>query len=129
VNDDHEFSVEEPDAGDDPFDRRWSRILDAEADLLRRYVEQLLMTGSISIKRAGGVLTAKLTGPVWRSHGFLSWHRRPGLDIDAVAANGSHSSAHGPMVTRNRDRAGLTHEITFKLAIHLAYLEVQDGHE
>ena len=50
VNDDHECSVEEPDAGDDPFDRRWSRILDAEADLLRRYAEQLLMTGSISIK-------------------------------------------------------------------------------
>jgi hypothetical protein len=54
-----------------------------------QYAEQMLMTASIAIERAGGVLTAQVTGSAWRYHGFLTWHRRPRLDIDATAANGS----------------------------------------
>ena len=103
MNDDCESPSDERDA-EDPFDRRWSHMLDAEADLLRMYAEQLLMTGSISIERAGGVLTAQFTGPAWRYHGFLTWHRRPGLDIDAAAANGSYNGARadGYQVPRSR---------------------------
>jgi hypothetical protein len=128
VNDDRETPGGGCDA-EDPFDRRWSRILDTEADLLRVHAAQLLMTGSISIERAGGVVTARFTGPAWRHHGFLAWHRRPGLDIDAVGANGSYNGARGPMVARYRDRAGLVDEIMFQLAVHLACLEEQDADE
>jgi hypothetical protein len=73
---------------DSAFDRRWLHLLDAEADLLRRHAEQLVTTGSISIARAGGVLTVQFIGPVWRRHGVLTWHRRSALDVDATAANG-----------------------------------------
>ncbi len=75
MNDDCESTSDEPDA-EDPFDRRVSDLLDAEADRLRMYAEQLLMAGSISIDRAGGLLMARFRGPAWRNHGFLSWHRR-----------------------------------------------------
>ena len=119
---DNDSPDDDRDAGD-AFDRRWSHLLGAEADLLRRYAEQLLTTGSISIERAGGVLTAQFKGPVWRSHGFMSWHRRPGLDIDATAANGSYSGAYGAMVNKYRDRAGLIREIMLQLAVFLAGLE------
>jgi hypothetical protein len=109
--------------GEDAFDRRWSHLLDAEADLLRTYAERLLTTGSISIERAGGVLTAQFTGPVWRYHGFMSWHRRPLLDVDATAANGNYSGAHGAMVNKYRDRADLIREVMLQLAVSLAGLE------
>lgn len=114
--DDDESPDDGQDAGD-AFDRRWSHLLDAEADLLRRYAEQLLATGSISIVRAGGVLSAQFTGPVWRNHGFMSWHRRPGLDIDATAGNGNYSGAHGAMVNKYRDRGGLIREVMGQLAV------------
>lgn len=114
---------EYPGDADSAFDRRWLHLLDAEADLLRGYAEQLLTTGSISIARAGGVLTAQFTGPVRRSHGFMGWHRRSGLDIDATAANGSYSGAHGAMVNKDRDRAGLIREIMSQLAVFIAGLE------
>jgi hypothetical protein len=122
VNDDREPLSDERDT-EDPFDRPWSHLLDAEAGLLRMYAEQLLMTGSISIERAGGVLRARFTDPAWRYHGFLTWHRRPGLEIDATAANGSYHGVHGPMVTKNRDRASLVDEIMLQLAIHVACLD------
>jgi hypothetical protein len=108
---------------EDSFDRRVSHLLAAEADLLRMYAEQLLETGAISIDRSGGALTAQFSGPAWRCHGFLSWHRRPGLDIDATAADGSHSGAHGPMVTKYHDRPGLVHEISDSLAVFFAGLD------
>jgi hypothetical protein len=112
--------------GQDPFDRRVSDVLNAEAGQLRAYAEQLLATGSLSIERAGGVVTAHFSGPVWRSHGFLSWHRRPRLDIEAAAVNGSRSSARGPMVAKVGDRDGLMDEITLHLAFSLAFLEDED---
>ncbi len=112
---------------DDAFDGRWSHLLDAEADLLRRYAERLLTTGSISIGREGGVLTAQFTGPAWRYHGFMSWHRRPGLDIDATAANGNYSGAHGAMVNKYRDRGGLIREVMLQLAVSLAFLEQESA--
>ena len=90
---------------------------------LRSYAEQLLTTGSISIGRAGGVLTAQFTGPVWRYHGFLSWHRRPVLDIDATAAHGSYSGAHGATVNKYRDRGGLIREVMLQRVVSLAFLE------
>ena len=119
--DDNESLDDGQEAGD-AFDRRWSNLLDAEADL-RSYAEQLLTTGSISIGRAGGVLTAQFTGPVWRYHGFMSWHRRPVLDIDATAAHGSCSGAHGATVNKYRDRGGLIREVMLQRVVSLAFLE------
>ncbi|MGN6682022.1 MAG: hypothetical protein ACTHKL_30025 [Streptosporangiaceae bacterium] len=120
---DDEFPTDEQGYEDDPFDRRVSRLLAAEADLLRMYAEQLLETGAISIERSGGILTGQFSGPAWRCHGFLSWHRRPGLDLDATAATGSYSGCQGPMVTKYHDRPGLVQEISHSLAVFLAGLD------
>jgi hypothetical protein len=119
---DQQFPIDEQ-GHEGSFDRRVSHLLAGETDLLRMYAEQLLETGSISIERAGGVLTGQFTGPAWRCHGFLSWHRRPGLDIDATAADGSHSGGHGPTVTKYHDRPGLVDEISHTLAVFLAGLD------
>ena len=127
MNVDDEEVLDDGRDADDAFDRRWSHLLDAEADLLRRYAEQLLTSGSITIERAGGVLTAQFTGPAWRHHGFMSWHRRPGLDVDATAANGGYSGAHGAMVYKYRDRGGLIREVMLQLAVSLAFLEEESA--
>lgn len=112
------------DRSDDSFDRRWSQVLDAEADLLRGYAERLLASGSISIERPAGVVTARFRGPVWRHRGLLTWRRRPELSIDAVQADSSrHAGAHGPMVSKYRDYANLIDEIMLDLAVHLVWLE------
>jgi hypothetical protein len=76
VEEEHEREGDEPDSGDD-FDRRWSDLLDAEADLLREHAERLIATGSISVERPAGMVTARFRGPVWRYHGGAAWHRRP----------------------------------------------------
>ena len=121
---DHEHQGDEPDSGD-AFDRRVGSVLDEEADLLGEQAEFLLASGSISVERPAGVVTARFRRPVWRQTGFLTWHRRPGLDIDAMPADDSGRRAweHGPMVAKYRDRAALLREITLKLAIYLAWLE------
>ena len=88
VEEDHEHEGDEADSGD-AFDRRRSNLLDAEADLLRAHAERLIANGSISIERPAGMVTARFRGPVWRYHGGGAWHRRPGLDIEAIPADDS----------------------------------------
>jgi hypothetical protein len=124
---DHEHQGDEPDSGD-PFDRRVGSILEEEADFLDEQAELLLAGGSISVERPAGVVTAQFRRPAWRQTGFLTWHRRPGLDIDAMPADDSGRRAwqHGSMVARYRDRAAVLREITLKLAIYLAWLEVDE---
>lgn len=111
--------------GEDAFDRRWSHMLDAEADLLRGYAERLVATGSLSIERPAGAVTARFWGPVWRYRSLLTWHRRPELEIVAVPAHrsGWSRAGPGPMVSKYRDRANLIHEIMVQLALQLTRLD------
>ena len=123
VTGDHGSPGDEQDA-EDQFDRRVSDILDAEADQLHRYAEQLLTTGVISFERRTGKMTARFSRPAWRRHGFLAWHRRPVLEIESAATDGSSGSTwHGPMVTNYRDRSDMIDEIVLQLAFQLAELE------
>ena len=109
---------------EDPFDRRVQAILSAEEDELRRYAERLLTTGVICVERRAGTVTARFSRPGWRHRGFLTWHRRPGLEIEAAAADGSYrSGAHGAMAEEYRDRASVIREVVLQLAFHLAALE------
>jgi hypothetical protein len=117
---------EPPSSGQDdssPFDRLWADTLDAEADLLRTYAENLVATGSIVIERPFGVVTARFSGSARSHRGILGWHRRPRLDIDAVRADGSGGSTHEPMVAKFDDHAKLIREIMLHLALYLAYLQ------
>jgi hypothetical protein len=122
--DDHEDHDDERGSGD-VFDRRWSNLLDTEADLLREQAMILIETGALSIERPAGTVTAQFSPPAWRQHGTLAWHRRPGLDIEAKPAgdSGRRAGAHGPMVSKYGDRANLIKEVTLTLAVHLAWLE------
>jgi hypothetical protein len=124
VEEDHEREGDEPDSGD-AFDRRRSDLLDVEADLLREHAERLIATGSISIERATGMVTARFRGPVWRYHGGAAWHRRPELDIEAIPADdsGRRAWSHGPTVSKYRDRANLINEIVLTLSLYLAWLD------
>ena len=124
VEEEHEHEGDEPDSGD-AFDRRRSDLLDAEADLLREYAERLIATGSLSIERPAGMVTARLRGPVWRYHGGGAWPRRPGLDIEAIPADdpGRRAWSHGPMVAKYRNRSNLINEIVLKLSLYLACLD------
>ena len=104
---------------EDPFDRRVQAILVAEEDQLLDYAERLVTTGAICIERRGGTVTARLSRPAWRYRGVLSWHRRPELEIEAVAADGSRrSGSGGPMAAKYHDRANMIREV----ALHLAFL-------
>jgi hypothetical protein len=124
VEEDHEHEGDEADSGD-AFDRRRSNLLDAEADLLRAHAERLIANGSISIERPAGMVTARFRGPVWRYHGGGAWHRRPGLDIEAIPADdsGRRAGSHGPMVAKYRNRTHLINEIMLTLSLYLAWLE------
>jgi hypothetical protein len=127
VEEDHEREGDEPDSGD-AFDRRWSDLLDAEADLLREHAERLIATGSISVKRPAGMVTARFRGPAWRYHGRAAWPRRPRrprLDIEAIRADdsGRRAWSHGPMVAKYRDRTNLINEIMLTLSLYLAWLD------
>jgi hypothetical protein len=123
VHDDRGLGGDEQEA-EDPFDRRVQAILDAQEDQLGHYAERLLTTGAIRVERRAGTVTARLRRPAWRYHGFLTWHRRPGLEIEAVAADGSHrSGAHGPMAAKYHDRGNVIREVVLQLAFHLAALE------
>jgi len=122
--DDHEDHGDEPDY-QDAFDRRWSDLLNAEADLLRERAMTLLETGAVSIERPAGVVMAQFRAPGWRQRGALTWRRRPEMDIEAISSDGSGRRAdrHGPTVAKYGDRAELIKEIVLDLAIHLAWLE------
>ena len=126
VHDDCERLDNEDDA-EDPFDRRVQAILDTEEDQLRDYAERLVTAGAIRIERGDGTVTARFSCPAWRYQGFLSWHRRPGLEIEAAAADGSRSTAHGPMVTKYHDRVGVIREVVLQLAFSFASLEEEAG--
>jgi len=105
---------------EDAFDRRVGGILDSEAGLLRQQARLLLATGSTSIERPGGVLSASLRRP-----GRL---RGGALDMAAVTADGSGSATgHMPLARGYRDEAGLLSEITLQLAVHLAWLDDPDA--
>lgn len=109
---------------EDPFDRRVQAILVAEEDQLRDYAERLVTTGAICIERLAGTVTARFSRPGWRYRGVLSWRRRPGLEIEAVAAHGSYrGGAHGPMAAKYHDRAGMIREVVLQLAFLCAALE------
>ena len=71
------------------------------------------------------MVTARFRGPVWRYHGRAAWHRRPGLDIEAIRADdsGRRASSHGPMVAKYRDRTNLINEIMLTLSLYLAWLD------
>jgi len=61
VRDDPGDPADEPGA----FDRKVAEVLDAEAEMLGEKSERLLATGSVSIERPAGVLTASLRPPRW----------------------------------------------------------------
>jgi hypothetical protein len=109
----------------DPFDRRVSEVLAAEEGSLGEWAERLIETGSLSIERPSGTVSARLRGPALRCRGVLTWQWRPELDIASASADGSsrRSSARGPTAARYRDRAGLTDEIVLTLATHIAGLD------
>jgi hypothetical protein len=109
------YAADERDVGD-AFDRRVGGLLDSEAGLLRQQAELLLTTGSTSIERPGGLLSARLRRP-----GRL---RGGALDISARTADGSGSATgHVPLARGYRDEAGLLSEITLQLAVHLTWLD------
>jgi hypothetical protein len=102
---------------DAELDRRRSELLDQEAEQLRGYAERLLATGSISIRRPDGTVSAQFRRPAWRYHGGGAWHRRPSLAIEGIPADnsGRHASRDGPMTSKYRDRDNLIWEITSQL--------------
>jgi hypothetical protein len=65
VEADHEHEGYELEDGD-AFDRRRAHLLDDEAELLLDQAERLIATGSVSIQRPDGMVTARFQGPVWR---------------------------------------------------------------
>jgi hypothetical protein len=124
VEEDHEREGDEANSGD-AFDRQWSDLLDAKADLLREHAERLIATGSISVERPAGMVTARFRGPAGRYHGRAAWPRRPRLDIEAIRADdsGRRAWSHGPTVAKYRDRTNLINEIMLTLSLYLAWLD------
>lgn len=100
---------------DDVFDRRVGDLLDEEAGLLREQSDLLIATGSISVERPTGVLTAHLRPPTW-------W-RRGELEVRAVTAGGSASARIPLSRAAYRDPAGLRSEVRLQMAVQLAWLE------
>jgi hypothetical protein len=109
----------------DPFDRRVSEVLAAEESDLGEYAERLIATGSLSIERPSGTVTAQFRGPAARYRGVLTWQWRPELSIVAATAGDEprRSGARGPTAARYRDRAGLIDEIVLTLAMQIAWLD------
>jgi hypothetical protein len=103
------------DGYDDDFDRRVGQVLDEQAGLLREQTDLLIATGSISVQRPTGVLTAHLRPPAW-------W--RPGeLEVRTVTADRSGSGRIPLSRAAYRDHTRLRGEIRLQLAVHLAWLE------
>jgi hypothetical protein len=98
----------------DAFDRRVGSVLDSEADLLGQLSERLLATGSASVERPAGTLTAQLRRP--------GRFRGGALDIETRTKGGS-GTGHLPLGRAHRDDAALLSEITLQLAVHLASLD------
>jgi hypothetical protein len=103
------------DTGDD-FDRRVQRVLDEQDALLSEQADLLIATGSTSVERPAGTLTASLRAPAWG---------RPGeLMIRTVSAAGNPGSGRIPVSRAEyRDHARLRGEIELQIAVHLAALE------
>src|ERR1700728_1210684 len=107
---------DDDDGPGDAFDRRVGSVLDSEADLLRQLSERLLTTGSTSIERPAGMLTAQLRRP--------GRFRGGALDIATRTTGGSASgTGHLPLGRAHRDDAALLSEILLQLAVHLASLD------
>jgi len=110
VRDDAGGGADEPEA----FDRKVAEVLDAEAGLLSEKSERLLATGSVSIERPAGVLTASLRSPRWWRPGvFRQW---------AVREDGATSSGVVPL-GRAMDATSVLGEITLQLAVSVAWLD------
>jgi hypothetical protein len=106
---------------DDAFDYVVGQVLVEEADLLSDLVDHLIETGSISVERPNGALTAYLRAP-----GGL----RPGeLVLRATAAHGSGSGRVPVSPATYRDLPRLRSEITLQLAVELAWLAEQQSEE
>jgi hypothetical protein len=115
VVDDRDYPKDEPDA-DDAFDRLVGQVLDEQATLLREQTELLIATGSISVERPTGLLTAHIRPPTW-------W-RRGELVVGTVSTAGSTARGRIPLSrAAYRDRTGLRGEIRLQIAVHLAGLE------
>jgi hypothetical protein len=115
VTDDREHPEDGQDA-DDAFDRRVGQVLDEQAALLREQADLLIATGSISVERPTGVLTAHLRPPTWWRWGELV--------VGAVSTAGSSASSRIPLSrAAYRDHTGLRGEIRLQIAVHLAGLE------
>ena len=114
----------EPDDGsteeepDDEFDRMVGAML--ETDLVRKGADELLATGSVTITRPGGTVTASLTLPHWR---------RPGaLRTSLSAQDGSYAGdGHIPLGRRRLPPEYLRGEVELQLAVALADLELNAG--
>jgi hypothetical protein len=121
--DDHEDHGDERD-GEDAYDRRLSDLLDTDADFLREQAMILLETGTVSIERPAGSVTAQFRPPRWHYRGILTWRWRPEVSVQAIRADGSGGSgASGPMVAKFDDRVNLVEEIAHGLALQLAALD------
>ena len=99
---------EHPDDGpaaSDAFDRRVAEVLEHQARLLREQSDLLIATGSISVRRPAGELTAHLKAPRW-------W-RRGELEVRAVTAGSSGSARARVPLSRAAfgDLTGLSGEI------------------
>ena len=104
------------DLADEPgaFDRKVAEVLDAEAGMLDEKSERLLATGTVSIERPAGVLSASLRRPRW-------W--RPGVfRQQAVREDGAASSGVVPL-GRTMDATFLLREIALQLAVSVAWLD------
>ena len=104
------------DPADDPeaFDRKVAGVLDAEAGMLSDKSERLLATGSASIDRPAGTLSASLRPPRWWRPGvFRHW---------AVREDGATSSGVVPLGP-TMDTTFVLSEITLQLAVSVAWLD------
>jgi hypothetical protein len=113
VADDQEHPEDGQDV-DDAFDRHVGEVLEQEAGLLREQTDLLIATGSISVQRPTGVLTAHLRPPTW-------W-RRGELEVRAATAGSSGSACIPLSRAAYRDHTGLRGEIRLQLAVQLAWL-------
>lgn len=98
----------------DAFERKVSAVFDTEAEMLRAKSELLLATGSISIDRPAGVLTASLRSPRRWQNGIFR--------ASAVKEDGSTTSGFVPL-SRTMDAASVLGEITLQLAVNVAWLD------
>jgi hypothetical protein len=103
---------------DDEFDRMVGAMI--ETDLVHNGADELLATGSLTITRPGGTVTASLTLP--------RWPRQGALRTSVSAQDGSHASdGHVPLGRRRLPPGYLRGEVELQLAVALAGLELGPG--